>query len=261
MVKRILLLSLFLVATTLALKAQNVVTGTVVDRDGNPIPGAKVEIIGSTESTITELDGTFSIATESPAEKVRVLYGGMQTKVKKVKPDLVIKMRETNWWNRKPEKMSWFVGVQAAFPDSEHIKPSFGLMVGQVKNWGWYVKGVYSKVPSTDDPSIVDYNTNGWFTGEMKQSYWNATAGVIARLGCPIHFYAGVGYSQRNVAWQRADGNYANYELNEYEGLAVDLGLMLKVNRFFVNGGVVLNKADDGDYGCCVGNVGIGIFF
>ena len=53
MVKRILLLSLFLVATTLALKAQNVVTGTVVDRDGNPIPGAKVEIIGSTESTIT----------------------------------------------------------------------------------------------------------------------------------------------------------------------------------------------------------------
>lgn len=123
------------------------------------------------------------------------------------------------------------------------------------------MKGVYSKVPSTDDPSIVDYNTNGWFTGEMKQSYWNATAGVIARLGCPIHFYAGVGYSQRNVAWQRADGNYANYELNEYEGLAVDLGLMLKVNRFFVNGGVVLNKADDGDYGCCVGNVGIGIFF
>ena len=43
MVKRILLLSLFLVATTLALRAQNVVTGTVVDRDGNPIPGAKVE--------------------------------------------------------------------------------------------------------------------------------------------------------------------------------------------------------------------------
>ena len=101
MVKRILLLSLFLVATTLVLRAQNVVTGTVVDRDGNPIPGAKVEIIGSTESTITELDGTFSIATESPAEKVRVLYGGMQTKVKKVKPDMVIGKRPGGTANRR----------------------------------------------------------------------------------------------------------------------------------------------------------------
>lgn len=86
------------------------------------------------------------------------------------------------------------------------------------------------------------------------------TGGVIARLGCPIHAYAGVGYSQRNVAWQRADGSYATYEPDEYNGLAVDLGLMLRMNRFFINGGVTLNNTDD-FAGCCVGNVGVGIFF
>lgn len=265
MVKRILLMCVFLVAASLALKAQNVVTGTVIDRDGNPIPGAKVEIVGSAESTITELDGTFSITTQSPAGKVRVVYGGMQPKVKKVKPDMVIKLRETSWWKEKPEKMSWFVGVQVACTSIECMdKPSYGLMAGQVKQWGWYVKGVYRKVPDTSgDPIVTD--SGDWVTGEMKQSYWSVTGGVIVRLGCPIHFYLGAGYSKRDVAWQRADGSYSLCEDRydggpSYDGLAVDAGLMLKMRRIFVNGGVTMNNTDD-FVGHCVGHFGVGVFF
>ena len=52
--------------------AQNVVTGTVTDRDGNPIPGAKVVVAGGTESVITELDGTFRLESQTPVRKIEV---------------------------------------------------------------------------------------------------------------------------------------------------------------------------------------------
>lgn len=53
--KKLLLLGFFLLLCSLYLSAQNTVSGTVTDKKGNPIPGAKVEIKGGTESTITEL--------------------------------------------------------------------------------------------------------------------------------------------------------------------------------------------------------------
>ena len=85
--KKLLLLGFFLLLCSLYLSAQNTVSGTVTDKKGNPIPGAKVEIKGGTESTITELDGTFTLETKIPAQKVKVYYVGMQSKEQKVKPD------------------------------------------------------------------------------------------------------------------------------------------------------------------------------
>ena len=118
---------------SLYLSAQNTVSGTVTDKKGNPIPGAKVEIKGGTESTITELDGTFTLETKIPAQKVKVYYVGMQSKEQKVKPNMLIKMSDSNWWREKPDKYQWLIGAQTALPDCEDIKPSFGLMLGRVK--------------------------------------------------------------------------------------------------------------------------------
>lgn len=258
MMKRITLLSLLLVAATLALRAQHVVTGTVVDRDGNPIPGAKVEIVGSTESTITELDGTFSLTTQkADARKVRVQYGGMLARTKKIEPGMVVKLRESSWWTEKPERMAWFAGVQIGLPDSEDIVPAYGLMVGQVKQWGWYVRGFYSKMPDTH--GIIIRDEHGWFTGKTDQGYWSVTAGGMVRLWSPFHFYAGLGYSKRTVAWQRADGSYAKYDDDSYYGMALDLGFMLKVKRIFVNAGLTMNDMCDPSQ--CVGTFGVGYFF
>ena len=139
--KKLLLLGFFLLLGSLYLSAQNTVSGTVTDKKGNPIPGAKVEIKGGTESTITELDGTFTLETKIPAQKVKVYYVGMQSKEQKVKPNMLIKMSDSNWWREKPDKYQWLIGAQTALPDCEDIKPSFGLMLGRVKKIGWYVKG------------------------------------------------------------------------------------------------------------------------
>lgn len=248
-----LLLSLILLLSVCNLLAQNIVKGTVVDKDGNPIPGVKVQIKDGTESTITELDGTFVLETANPAKKVTVHYAGMQSKDQKVKPDMIIKMSTSNWWNTKPDKYSWIISVQGAFPEEGVKNPSIGLMVGRVKNFGWYLKGVYSKGESTD----CDYAPQYWTTGNDKRSFYAATAGIIARMKSPIHLYCGAGYVNRNVAWELSDGAYAKHTEYTYSGLAVDCGLMIKLGKIAINGGTMYS-IDGGEF---VGNFGIGYCF
>lgn len=248
-----LLLSLILLLSACNLLAQNIVKGTVVDKDGNPIPGVKIEIKGGTESTITELDGTFVLETANPVQKVTVHYAGMQSKDQKVKPDMIIKMSTSNWWNTKPDKYSWIISAQGAFPEGGMKNPSFGLMISRVKNVGWYLKGVYSKGESTD----CDYALRYWTTGNEKRSFYAATAGVIVRMKSPIHLYCGAGYVNRNVAWELADGAYAKPTEYSYSGIAVDCGLMIKFGKFAINGGTMYGL-DEGEF---VGNFGIGYCF
>jgi len=260
--KKLFLLILIFLATTHYLSAQNIVSGTVTDRDGNPIPGAKVEIAGSTESVITELDGTFRLETQSPARKVQVFYAGMQSKTQSIKPDMIIRLSKSNWWNSKPEKYDWLINVQGAFPEDGMKNPSFGLMLGRVKSFGWYVKGVYSPGKSTDcdyvsypdDSDFISY----WTTGKDKRSFYAATAGAIIRLGCPIHLYVGAGYANRKVAWELANGAYAKHTDYSYSGAALDYGLMLRIGKFSVNGGALISLADGCEF---IGNVGIGVCF
>lgn len=118
--------------------AQNVLKGRVVDHQGNPISGAKVENAKGSEQTTTDMNGQFSLETEGNVKKVNVYYMGMQTAHKKAKPDMLVKMGGINWWKQKPDKYSWFL---------DRRYQSLPLMVNlllalfwKIENWGWYVK-------------------------------------------------------------------------------------------------------------------------
>lgn len=99
--RNLLVLSLFLYIGSLHLSAQNTVTGTVTDKKGTPLPGAKVEVKGGVESTLSEMDGTFKLESDKPIDKIKVYYGGMRPRVISVAP-LQIKLFKENWWTRKP---------------------------------------------------------------------------------------------------------------------------------------------------------------
>ena len=260
--KRFFILTGILLANLFCLSAQHIVQGTVTDRNGNPIPGAKVEIMGSPESVITELDGTFRLQTQYPAKKVKVYYAGMQTKVQAIEPDMVIMLSKTNWWNREPDGYGWLVGVQGVFPEKGLSHPSFGLMLGRVKKLGWYVKGVFSPGKSTDCDYVVypenSDQTSYWTTGRDKRSFYAATAGIVVRLGCPVHLYAGAGYAHRQVAWELADGTYAKNTDYSYSGAALDYGLILKIGKLTLSGGTIMSLSGGCEF---AGNVGIGICF
>jgi TonB-linked SusC/RagA family outer membrane protein len=62
---KVFLLLLFSIASTAGIYAQRTVTGTVVDKDQQPVPGANIVVRGTQIGAITDSDGKFSINVSS----------------------------------------------------------------------------------------------------------------------------------------------------------------------------------------------------
>jgi TonB-linked SusC/RagA family outer membrane protein len=75
------LLKLFLCSLLMSLwgtlAAQNVVTGTITDENGEPLPGAIVRVQGSTRSVSTDIDGSFTINVK-PEDVLEVSFLGYE---------------------------------------------------------------------------------------------------------------------------------------------------------------------------------------
>ena len=79
MKKNLLLLFMFFcLTTTLALAQDRTITGKVVDKDGQPVPGATVIVKGTTTGASTKADGTFSLNVPSNATLI-ISFIGMAT--------------------------------------------------------------------------------------------------------------------------------------------------------------------------------------
>jgi hypothetical protein len=254
--KRKLIISFLMLATScISMSAQTTVSGKVVDRKGNPIPGAKVEIPGTTESALTELDGTFSLTTQNAPMKVNVFYVGMQSKVQKVSPDMLIKLSKTTWWNERPDRYRLFFGVDGAFPQKSMKNPSFGIMVGYVKNFGVYAHCMYHKVQSTDG-EWKNYTPSPWTNGTSTLSFNAATVGVMYRCLGPIYLNVGLGYVSNKVSWQTVGGKYLKYNDDSYDGMGGEIGAFLRIKHLMVSGGYIC-----GDTPATCSYVGLGYIF
>lgn len=66
--------------------AQTTITGTVVDKSNQPIPGANIKIVGEAIGTVTDFDGNFSLTTQkTPPFSVEVSSIGFATQKVEVK--------------------------------------------------------------------------------------------------------------------------------------------------------------------------------
>lgn len=252
--KKFLMLSVALAAMSMPVMAQTAITGTVTDTKGVAMPGAKVQVKGTNESVLTNMDGTFSVVTSQAKPKLRAEYAGWNPTTKKGKDGMVIKMGKAGWLRFKPERYQLFVGANVVFPDSKVKYAAPGLMLGVVKNFGLYVKGQFNGTVDDADANGSD----GWFTGKEKRKYWSASAGVMARVLGPVYLYAGAGFEERSIYWEFLDGKYWGAE-GSYDGAMVEAGGMLRFGGFFVNGGVQLNAKHD--MGKPKGHFGVGIYF
>jgi len=95
--KIILVISLILGLTPM--KAQNIVTGTVTDKKGYPVAGAKVENPKTKQSVLTDPDGTFSMTVDEMPEKLKVRYLGMDEKTVEATPNMNIELKEKTDWH------------------------------------------------------------------------------------------------------------------------------------------------------------------
>nr|HMQ44887.1 carboxypeptidase-like regulatory domain-containing protein [Mariniflexile sp.] len=65
--------------------SQTKISGSVVDDNGQPIPGANIILVGTSTGTITDFDGRFSISVnQTPPFSVRASSIGFETVVKQV---------------------------------------------------------------------------------------------------------------------------------------------------------------------------------
>jgi len=92
-----LLLSAILVAGTLQGFSQNRVTGTVLDQNQSPLIGASVLVKGTTEGSLTDNSGQFTISSSSRLDTLVVSYLGFETQQVAVggQSNLTINMMES----------------------------------------------------------------------------------------------------------------------------------------------------------------------
>lgn len=140
-----LFLMLLMVGAAFAANAQSTrqIRGAVVDKkNGNPLPGAKVEATGGAESTVTDADGTFTLEVSQWLKSLTATYPGMNKKKEEIDGTNIL-------FELTPkQKLTWFVnlvGNVSYYPadrnyNTDGCLPGIGLMVGQLGKWGWYGK-------------------------------------------------------------------------------------------------------------------------
>lgn len=202
-------------------------TGFVVDKNGNPVVGAEVMAPGGGASAITDSDGSFSIEVPILLKKLTASYTGMREKSLKLgnSSNLVFKMKSL-------KKMTGFISVignvgafmddykSSEYGDENYIDGSVGVgimggQIGQLGNWGWYVKGFGG----------ISFDEDG---------YLSLTAGAIRKLNKKAHIYFGAGPSV----------------ITGSMGFAIDLGTIITVNNHVnvIAGLNYMNSTDDPGY-------------
>jgi len=64
--------------TAINIQQEKSVSGKVIDKDGNPVPGATVIVKGTTKGTITDADGSFSLNNVTPETELIFSFVGMK---------------------------------------------------------------------------------------------------------------------------------------------------------------------------------------
>lgn len=232
------------------------VTGVVTDGHGVPIPGAKVCDCKGDAATTTDMKGRFVLESDRDIKKVTALYPGYVARTRRAGNDMTIRLRPLNWWTTPPDRYRWFVGVTAGTPMmtlrtfSRPKSLDYGIRVGVLKEWGYYVNASMSFFNHDDGPlttsnPMVDeqYYANG---AKADFKTMRLGLGAIRRLGCPIHLYLGVGYVGSRAVYEcisSADGSTSYRNACSVGSVYGDLGLMLRMNRFMVSAGLTAHPA------------------
>ncbi|MBQ9338908.1 MAG: TonB-dependent receptor [Paludibacteraceae bacterium] len=93
--KRLLLLLSLFVSLGQVWAAPQTIKGKVLSADGEPIIGAAVSVVGTSQGTITDYDGSFTLSVE-PDAKLRISFVGMKTVEVAAKDGMVVELAEDN---------------------------------------------------------------------------------------------------------------------------------------------------------------------
>lgn len=251
--KIFLMLALALASTAAMAQSTRIIKGAVVDKNGNPLPGATVEATNGAESTTVDADGTFSLEVSRWLNTATARYAGMRKKTLEVQDgDMVFRL--------SPKfEMDWFVNVVSGvvtmdsynfYTDVPNTTYSLGLMGGFLgKNWGGYTKLLWTPNSSfASEPAVP-----------------TVTIGATKRVFSFMHAYAGVGYGKVNGAdkesYYRTPGGDILYEyVSNNDAMAFDLGAIFRIKNH-ISANVGISYVTDFDQKNFYFSAGVGYVF
>lgn len=213
-----LLLMLVVACSSIVAVAQNtrVIKGAVVDKNGNPLPGAVVEATNGAESTVVDADGTFSLEVPIWLKSITAKYAGMRDK------KLSTNRNDHVFYMSKKSQAHWFANLSyGACLDGGDYYSRIGVMAGYYASWGAYARimpsietgipsftvGVMKNINNRVIPYLglgltecLDYEV---LTGQVDiGALVNISSKFHMNVGYSIHFYelshefiVGVGYT------------------------------------------------------------------
>lgn len=202
---------LFILAAAIGINASaqstRTIKGAVIDKNGNPLPGATVEAEGGSEVTTVDADGTFTLEVPIWLKKAKAQYAGMQPKTLKVGlGDMIFTMKPEN-------KRQWYLIANYGHLTKidEYSGNTGGLMFGRLGKWGWYLKANVGKYTGDVDSYSYNYNWNygGYYsyagTYEEDGVWGGINIGISKRIIKPLHAYVGVGVYAAPYIYQEID--------------------------------------------------------
>ena len=215
MKKSLLFLILFVMALGADAQTQLITTtgtirGVVVDKYGNPLPGAQVSATNGAETTYVESDGSFTLEIPRFLESVTASYAGLPSK--KLRPDFENNMM----FKLLPPDRHVFLNLAVGQSFDTGMSGNYiniGAMVGVLSDWGYYGKVMFP---------ISDYSK--WYLGIQ------LTGGVIKRIYKWFYAYLGIGYGPSS------DSDYDGYNYwNNYfvPGIQFEGGFIFNIKEHF----------------------------
>ena len=156
-------------------------------------------------------------------------------------------------FQKKKTKINTFVVAEVGYSFAPQL--GYGGMVGQMYNGlGWYVKGRSNFEFGTHATNGLVCEQGGLINGELPfysgrtvAKEWLINAGfVVDFLGKKrmqyknnmIGLYAGVGYGQRELLWEKVNGDWVKYNPTSANGVSVGAGVIGSIAGVTLTAGV-----------------------
>ena len=144
---------------------------------------------------------------------------------------------------RRPrERLQGLAMLQAGFRDG---RPSIGIRLGVMRRHGAYLLGQTDLhgFPATegtcDKNGTLDNGNMPYYTGQKRENRWIFLAGGIHRIAGEWCLYEGIGYGQRNLAWEQSGGIWTRNSSYTHRGLAAETGALYRFYHWTVSAGVL----------------------
>jgi hypothetical protein len=136
---------------------------------------------------------------------------------------------------------------------------AYTAMFGTLKKIGVYGKFKTDLNFKEDNQEILEeigsVNKIFW-KGNMSKGRLSGTIGGLLRVNNNIFPYLGLGYGKSWIIWETTGNSNVKIADYSYSGIEYETGIITKINRFMLSGGISLNSLSHLEI-----NVGVGISF